>query len=60
MPYWAMQNALGIVIELSRSQEEAFLGGQGLESLDPQAPKWPIKCFILASVIQSCSATPPS
>lgn len=41
MLYWAMQNVLGIVIELSRSQEEALLGGQGLESLDPKLPSGP-------------------
>lgn len=49
--HWAVQNAPGIVTELTGPQEESFLGEWGLESL---ASNWFIKFAILDSVSQSC------
>lgn len=42
----AMQKALGIVRQLSRPQEAAFLGGLQLESLDPELPRGPLNALV--------------
>lgn len=55
-----MQNVLGIVRQLSRTRQEAFLGGQGQESLDPNSFGVDTVYYISHKKFQSSFATSPS